>query len=62
MERLIDLYLRSKMGTHIISDAQHAYLKGKSVESALHEVVSYIERGLLHRKYTMAAFLSAYQY
>ena len=45
------------MGTYIISDAQHTYLKGKSVESALHDVVSYIERGLLHREYTMAAFL-----
>ena len=57
IERLIDLHLRTSIGTQVISGSQHAYLKGKSVESALHDVVSYIERGLLQREYTMAAFL-----
>ena len=57
LERLIDLYLRANIDTNLISSAQHAYLKGKSVESALHVVVNCIEKGLQHKEYTLAAFL-----
>lgn len=43
--------------TQVLSNAQHAYLKRKSAESALYAVVGYIERDLEYRKYTLAAFL-----
>lgn len=36
--RLI-LHLRSNIGANMISYGQHAYLKGKSVESSLHDMV-----------------------
>jgi len=40
-----------------ISEAQHAYTKGKSTESALHLVVSSIEKSLSIKEYTLIAFL-----
>ena len=38
-ERLLDHHIRSKFNKNNISSSQHAYLKGKSCETALHEVV-----------------------
>ncbi|XP_044317430.1 uncharacterized protein LOC123038043 [Drosophila rhopaloa] len=38
-------------------EAQHAYTKGKSTESALHLVVSNIEKSLSIQEYTLIAFL-----
>lgn len=58
LERLIDAYIRTKMdGSPKISPSQHAYLKGRSTDTALHEVVRTIERSLEHKQYTLAAFL-----
>lgn len=56
MERLMDLYIRKQLGDQLC-DSQHAYLKGKSVETALHDTVSIIERNLYYREYTLASFL-----
>lgn len=57
MERIIDLEIRSNLKGSCLSDSQHAYLKGKSVETALHSVVSSIEYGLENKIYTLASFV-----
>lgn len=56
MERLLDLHIRGKVGTSL-SSAQHAYCKGRSVDSALHQVVSTIEKSIENKECTLAAFL-----
>ena len=43
MEKLIDLHVREKLQPNNFSVAQYAYLKGKSVETALLEIVGFIE-------------------
>ena len=53
LERLIDPYLRSNM----LSRSQHAYVKSKSVESALHDVTGFVEANLARGKNTLSAFL-----
>lgn len=45
-ERLIDLKLRSDIDPNQLSSSQHAYCKGKSVETALHSLVQTIEKSL----------------
>ena len=57
MERLIDLYMRQTIDRSLLSDCQHAYTKGRSVETALHTQVSTLEYSLHHREFSMAAFL-----
>lgn len=57
LERLVDLHLRRKLNANNFSTAQHAYLKGRSVETALHDVVGTIERSLMNKEFTLAAFL-----
>lgn len=57
LERILDEHIRSLVTTSGLSNSQHAYMKGKSTETALHEVVSTVERGLFYKQYTMAAFL-----
>jgi hypothetical protein len=57
LERLIDMHIKENTDIEEKCTMQHAYLKGKSVESALHEVVSIIERNLHEKEYTLAAFL-----
>jgi len=39
------------------TDAQHAYRKGRSTDTALHSLVYSIERGFRNREYSLAAFL-----
>ena len=56
-ERLLDHHIRSKFNKNNISYSQHAYLKGKSCETALHEVVLEVESALQCNQYTLAAFL-----
>lgn len=57
LERLLDLHIRSLLNNQNLCTAQHAYLKGKSVETALHDVVSLIEKNLHYEQYTLSAFL-----
>lgn len=57
LERLIDEFIRSRLCDDSISDSQHAYMKGKSVDSALHAVVHHIEKSLSFNDLTLAAFL-----
>lgn len=57
LERLIDTYLRQSIDSRLLSPSQHAYSKGKSVETALHSLVSAIERSLNYKEFSMVAFM-----
>lgn len=57
MEKILDVYIRGLFQSNTISNTQHAYVKGKSVDTALHELVSKIESSTQHGQYTLAAFL-----
>lgn len=57
LERILDEYIRGLFRPDIISPSQHAYVKGKSVDTALHEVVGTIESSLQYNQYTLVAFL-----
>lgn len=57
MERVLDIFIRGHFREEIISASQHAYIKGKSTETALHEVVRTIETTNEHSQFTLAAFL-----
>jgi len=54
-ERMISLHIRATVDPTQISEAQHAYTKGKSTESALHLVVTKISTQ--HQANTLIAFL-----
>jgi len=56
-KRMISLQIRATFEPTQISEAQHAYTKGKSTESALHLVVRSIEKSLSMKEYTLIAFL-----
>ncbi len=44
LERMIDLYQRETIDLKMLSARQHAYSKGRSTETALHELVRTIEK------------------
>lgn len=48
LDRILDYHLRSKLDSKLISLSQQAYLKGKSSETALHEVLREMESSLKH--------------
>jgi len=56
-EKMISLHIKATIDPTQISEAQHAFTKGKSIESALHLVVSSIEKSLSIKEYTLIAFL-----
>lgn len=57
LERLVDSYIRdSLLGEGILSQSQHAYCKGRSVETALHELVLEVEKSLDCKEYSLIAF------
>ena len=58
MERLIELDIREAIGKSLpIHKNQYAYMTGKSTESALHELVSGIEKSFHYKETTLCAFL-----
>jgi len=57
LERLIDTHIRLTIDHSLLSDAQHAYRKGRSTDTALHSLVYSIERGFRNKEYSLAAFL-----
>lgn len=57
LERILDYEIRASLPSNFISSNQHAYIKGRSVETALHEVVSTIEYSLNHKEFSLATFL-----
>nr|XP_044249376.1 uncharacterized protein LOC123002812 [Drosophila takahashii] len=57
LERLIDTHIRLTTNPSLLSNAQYAYRKGRSTDTALHSLVSCIERGFHNKEYSLAAFL-----
>ena len=58
MERLVDRFIRDgPLLEHPLHVNQHAYQCGKSVDTALHELVSRIERGMDNKLLTLGVFL-----
>jgi len=57
LKRLIDTHIRLIIDQSLLSDAQHAYRKGRSTDTALHSLVSSIERDFRNKEYSLAAFL-----
>jgi len=57
LERLIDTHIRLTINQSLLCDAQHAYRKGRSTDTAVHSLVASIERGFHNKEYSLAAFL-----
>lgn len=57
LERLLELHMRSLFKPEFISKSQHAYMKGKSTETALHQLVITAEKAIEHNQYALTAFL-----
>jgi hypothetical protein len=58
MERLVDRYIRDEMLALVpLHSNQHAYQTGKSVETALHQLVVWVEKALDQQEIALGAFL-----
>ena len=44
MEKLLEMHIREIIGPNFCSNSQHAYLKGRPTESALHSLVAVVEK------------------
>jgi hypothetical protein len=57
MEKLIDLHIRSKyLVRHPLHKMQFSYQAGKSTVSALHHLVTKIEKALRYKEVALSAF------
>lgn len=56
-ERVLETHVRENLVDGMVAKSQHAYKKGRSTDTALHSVVSIVERSLESREYTLATFL-----
>jgi hypothetical protein len=58
MQRLVDRYLRVNALISVpLHSIQHAYHTGKSVETALHQLVVRVEKALIQQHIALGAFL-----
>lgn len=57
LERILDEHIRANISNMEFSADQHAYIKGKSVESALHDLSRNIEESIEYKEYALACFL-----
>lgn len=57
LERLLDIHIRAFFNEKNISKSQHAYMKGRSVETALHKVLGYAEKAIHHKQMALTSFL-----
>jgi len=57
LERLTDIHIRLTINPSLLSDAQHAYRKGRSTDTTLHSLVFSKERGFRNKEFSLAAFL-----
>lgn len=53
----MDSFTRDTFEPEFLFKAQHAYIKSKSIESDLHEVVFQIEHSLNYKDYILGTFL-----
>jgi hypothetical protein len=59
MERLVDLHIKEGLlKDYPLNPIQHAYLKGKSTETALHDLVYKIDRSLAQKEFVLGVFLN----
>jgi hypothetical protein len=58
MERLVDRYLREALAIVPLHTNEHAYQAGKSVETALHQLVVRVEKALDQQEIALGAFLN----
>ena len=56
LKMLLDIHIRSIVADNL-STAQHTYIKARSTETALHEVINVTEKSLHLKPYTITAFL-----
>jgi hypothetical protein len=58
MERLVNRYLRDEALVHVpLHSNQHAYHAGKSAETALHQLVVWVEKALDQQEIALSVFL-----
>ena len=57
LERLLDFHIRNSIPRSKFSGSQHAYCKGRSVESALHVLVGNIEDAFRQKEFALGAFM-----
>jgi hypothetical protein len=58
MERLVDLHTKEgPLRDNPLNPMQHAYLKGKSTETALHDLVYKIDGALAQEEFALGVFL-----
>ncbi|KAH8337518.1 hypothetical protein KR074_010651, partial [Drosophila pseudoananassae] len=57
LERLISIHINLTINPDDISGSQHAYRKGRSTETALHEITKFVEKALSDKEYALIAFL-----
>jgi hypothetical protein len=58
MEKLVDRHIRDGVLTiHPLHQNQHTHQKGKSTETAIHNVTACIENAIEHKDIALGAFL-----
>ena len=53
----MDEHIRESLDISLITKSQHAYTKGKSVETALHSLVGHIEKSIEYDNFNLTSFL-----
>jgi len=58
LERLVDRFIRDDtLIRYLLNENQHAYMAGKSTDTALHVLVGKIEKALHNKEYALSVFL-----
>ena len=58
LERLVDRFIRDDtLIKYPLNENQHAYMAGKSTDTALHVLVGKIEKALYNKEYALSVFL-----
>jgi len=56
-ERLVDRFISDTFIKYPLNENQHAYMAGKSTDTALHVLVGKIEKPLYNKEYALSVFL-----
>ena len=58
LERLVDRFIRDDtLIKYPLNENQHAYMAGKSTDTALHVLVGKIEKALCNKEYALGVFI-----